>query len=335
MEKFKPNQNLFYYLYFIQERMNIFWKRFNGESFPFTDDKILSENKFTNTYRVLDRSSQYLLREVIYNEKGLNKGYSAVDLFWRILIYKHFNLPFTWDLLIKEFKDIDTSLDIEEIILFLKSYKGENKLYSPAYLSTTAFMKSESSKIKYGLFSGMPKFELYFKIFKRDFLDDGILNKVIESKSYLEVFNLLKTVMGFADFLSYQIAQDFNYTYVFDFDDNSFCSAGGGTINGIHRCFEIEGKPDYEEIVKWICSNYDELVSDYSKKFDFDLSCKMIDGWGMKVPDFSNCFCESDKYMRKLGIKSEGVEGSHMRSKFNACSSKINFIFPTKWNIKI
>ena len=57
-----------YYFYFIQERMNIFWKRYEGKNSGLTTDKILSKHKFTNVYRAQDRVSQYLISKVIYNQ---------------------------------------------------------------------------------------------------------------------------------------------------------------------------------------------------------------------------------------------------------------------------
>ena len=59
------------YWYFACERQNIFWKKINGESAPWTEDKILQEYKFSNSYRVNDRVSQYLLKNVIYNEREI------------------------------------------------------------------------------------------------------------------------------------------------------------------------------------------------------------------------------------------------------------------------
>ena len=53
------------YWYFACERQNIFWKKINGESAPWTNDKILQEYKFCNSYRVNDRVSQYLLKNVV------------------------------------------------------------------------------------------------------------------------------------------------------------------------------------------------------------------------------------------------------------------------------
>ena len=75
------------YWYFACERQNIFWKKLNNEPAPWTNDPILQTYKFCNSYRVNDRVSQYLLKNVIYT---VNK-YSAEDMLFRILIFKLFN----------------------------------------------------------------------------------------------------------------------------------------------------------------------------------------------------------------------------------------------------
>ena len=90
------------YWYFACERQNIFWKKINGESAPWTNDKILQEYKFCNSYRVNDRVSQYLLKNVIYN----GKKYSDEDMLFRILLFKLFNKESTWELLLNNFEDI-------------------------------------------------------------------------------------------------------------------------------------------------------------------------------------------------------------------------------------
>ena len=90
------------YWYFACERQNIFWKKLNGELDPWTDDKILREYKFCDSYRVNDRVCQYLLKNVIYN----GKNYSDEDMLFRILLFKLFNKESTWELLLNNFEDI-------------------------------------------------------------------------------------------------------------------------------------------------------------------------------------------------------------------------------------
>jgi hypothetical protein len=80
MNNLKPNDNFVWYLYWISERMNIFWKRLHGEQQPWTDDDVFQDNKFTNVYRILDRESQFLLKSVISGD------YSPEDLIFRIIL---------------------------------------------------------------------------------------------------------------------------------------------------------------------------------------------------------------------------------------------------------
>lgn len=70
------------YWYFAYERQNIFLKKQRGENAPWTDDEILREYKFCNTYRLNDRVSQYLLKNFIYN----GKEYSDEDMIFRIIL---------------------------------------------------------------------------------------------------------------------------------------------------------------------------------------------------------------------------------------------------------
>ena len=90
------------YWYFAYERQNIFIKKLNGEPYPWTNDEILNTYKFCNSYRVNDRVSQYLLKNVIYN--GIN--YSKETMLFRIILFKLFNKESTWELLKNNLKDI-------------------------------------------------------------------------------------------------------------------------------------------------------------------------------------------------------------------------------------
>ena len=77
-----------YHFYFIQERMKIFWRRYEGSESNLTDDPILVSYKFTNVYRAQDRVSQYLIRNVISEKE---RQYSDVDNLLRIIVFKIFN----------------------------------------------------------------------------------------------------------------------------------------------------------------------------------------------------------------------------------------------------
>ena len=320
--EFKPNTDFKYYLEFIAERMNIFWSKHNGEPQPWTDNEILATHKFTNVYRVLDRSSQYLLSNVINN----GKQYTEVDMAWRIILYKLFNKPETWDALVEEFGDVDLCISLDRMLAFFKGYQDKNVVFTNAYMITAAAMQSKVARQKYGLEDGMRKTEIYLRPFYGAFIDEELIIDVLTSSTMEQAFTHLKKVPGIADFLAYQLVQDLNYTDLVHWGDNEFCSAGTGTIRGITRTFDIVGKPNYLEIVKWVQNNFEILLKQYNVDF------KPLPNHMPTVADLSNCFCETDKYMRGLGISS-GVNGKKIKQRYSAPKPAIQYTFPHKWNV--
>lgn len=55
---------------FVAKRYRAHCKRLAGSPQPWTDDPILQQYPFTNVFRVLDRVSQYVLRNVIQTGDG-------------------------------------------------------------------------------------------------------------------------------------------------------------------------------------------------------------------------------------------------------------------------
>lgn len=79
----------------MQERMNMFWRKVDGKRHKeWTNDVILKTYKFTNVYRALDRVSQYLIKNIIYNNF---EQYSPKDTLLRIIVFKIFNKIETWN----------------------------------------------------------------------------------------------------------------------------------------------------------------------------------------------------------------------------------------------
>ena len=134
----KRNEIYDLYWYFACERQNIFWKKQQGLQAPWTDDKILQEYKFCNSYRVNDRVSQYLIKNVIYNKK-----YNYDDTLFRIILFKLFNKEETWKLLLEKFNDITlNTFDTKKYSEVLNEAINNNiSIYNDAYIScaTKAF----------------------------------------------------------------------------------------------------------------------------------------------------------------------------------------------------
>jgi hypothetical protein len=298
---------------------------------PYTSDPILLKYKFTNVYRVLDRTSQYLLRNVIYN----GKKYTPQDMFWRILLFKHFNLPSTWEYLIKEFGDITWAIPISEIISIVNEQHKFEPIYSNAYMLTASFMKNEEIKKRWGIGGTVHKSDAYLRIFERHVRQNDLYRKILHAPTFTEAFNLIRTVPTVGDFLAYQYVQDWNYSSIVDWDNNEFCAAGYGTIRGIERTFDFEGPArNYNAVVQWVYNHFIELLKEYNLYGSF----KPIGDYYPQVPDLSNCFCEVDKYLREfIGATPTDkiIHGKRIKNTYKPNTERINYIFPPKWNTKL
>lgn len=302
------------YWYFAYERQNIFIKKKNGEKPPWTNDKILQEYKFCNSYRVNDRVSQYLLKNVIYN----GQDYSKEDMLFRILLFKLFNKESTWELLIKNLKDIKLK-DFD----FLKcsgilndAISKKESIYNDAYIScaTKAFGYER-------------KHENHLALLNKIFNVDKSYKKILEAKTMQEAFNILKTYPLIGNFMAYQLVTDINYSDIVNWQESEFTMAGPGAIRGIKKCFIDKGNLSNEDIIRYMYEN-----QNYEFK-RLNLDFKKIKDRPLQLIDCQNIFCELDKYCRQA-IPSLKSNRKKIKKHYIPKNTKIEYIYPPKWNIK-
>ena len=302
------------YWYFAFERQNIFFKKLNGCSYPWTDDVILRDYKFCNSYRVNDRVSQYLLKNVIYN----GKKYSSSDVIFRIVLFKLFNKESTWELLIKNFGDVTLdSFDFNSYSNVLeKSILDGNPIYNDAYIScaTKAFGYDR-------------KHDNHLALLKKMFLEDRAYEKILNCKFMKDAFLILKSYPLIGDFMAYQLVTDINYSDVVNWSEDEFCVAGPGSLRGIKKCFVDKEGLSNEDIIRYMYEHQDEEF----KRLGFDF--KRIGDRKLQLIDCQNIFCELDKYCREAipSIKSNRVK---IKKHYVPKSSKIDYFYPPKWNVK-
>ncbi len=303
------------YWYFAWERQNIFWKKLKGEASPWTDDPILREYKFCNSYRVNDRVSQYLLKNVIYN----GKKYRKEDMLFRIILFKLFNKESTWELLINNFQDITLeSFKMEEYSKVLTKAKSEGiKLYNDAYISCA------NKAFGYNF-----KHDNHLALLHKMFLEDLVQDKIIKCKSMEEAFNILRSYPLIGNFMAYQLVTDINYSEVVDFREDEFTVAGPGSIRGIRKCFTSRDGLSYEDIIRYMYENQDREFKRLGLNF------KRIGNRPLELIDCQNIFCELDKYCREKlpNLKSNRVK---IKKKYVPKEDKIEYMYPPKWQIEI
>lgn len=311
-----PNDATFkYYFYFIQERMNMFWRKFDNSKI-LTEDPILQEYKFTNVYRACDRVSQYLIRNVISKD---STKYSAEDMLLRILVFKVFNRINTWEYL-EEVSPISlASFDVKELSQLLTERQKSMPIFSNAYMMT-------GSHSKYGHIS--TKHQVWLQMIEDEFISGHGFRKILNSYSMLDVYNLLRTYPLIGDFLAYQYTIDFNYSPYLNFDENSFVKAGIGAVRGIKKCFVSYGK-SYEDAIRYTYDHFEELQQRYGYT-DF----RPLPGREPKLIDLQNCFCETDKYLR-AAMPELKVGNVRIKQRYKPTAKNIDFYFPVDWDVSL
>lgn len=282
------------------ERQEIFYRKIRGENIS-TEDPVFIHYKFCNVYRASDRVSQFLIKNVIYDKKR-----SEQDTLFRIFLFRLLNKIETWEKLdevsLDNFEKLEKKLDI---------LKSGGPIYGNAFIlcanKVFGFEEKHKNHIK-----------LLEEVFKKNKVD------FTKAKSLKELFLMLRELPLIGDFMAYQIAIDFNYSPIFNFDENDFTVAGPGAKRGIEKIF---GKTkNSEEIIYW-------MVENQEKEFErLGLDFKNLWGRKMKAIDVQNWFCETDKYCR---VKFPELKSnrSKIKNTYKPSVVKIEYFYPPKWNI--
>ncbi|MEJ7694532.1 nucleotide kinase domain-containing protein [Daejeonella sp.] len=305
-----------YYFYFIQERMKIFWKRYEVVEKKLTNDPILAKHKFTNVYRAQDRVSQYLIRNVISEKE---EQFTDVDVLLRIIIFKIFNNIQTWEFLESKLGEITVkTFNVHIITQLLNERIKQVPIFSAAYMMT-------GTHEKYKMYDR--KHEKWLRMVEQELLIGKGFERIIKARSLNGVYNILLKCSFIGEFLAFQYAIDFNYSNVISFDENSFVKAGIGAIRGIKKCFSGIGSYAFEDCIKFTQDNFDR----YQQKYGF-IDFKNLFGRQPQLIDLQNCFCETDKYLR-VKMPELLVGNVRIKQKFDKPKGSIAYLFPLKWGI--
>lgn len=303
------------YWRFAKARQDVFFARLDGSSGPWTDDPIISQFKFTNTYRASDRVSQYLIKQVIYQGKW---GYE--DTFFRILLFKLFNKIETWQMLEQHFGEVSlATFDVDTFDNVLdKAISSGTRIYSAAYIMPCG------SRKKYG---PMRKHRFHLQLLQK-LLDDHFHHALIDCPTMQSAYGMLLSIDSIGKFLAYQLITDLNYAQYFDYQESEFVVPGPGALDGIAKCFANLGDYTPADTIKW-------MMEQQQHHFDrLELDFKSLWGRPLQLIDCQNIFCEVDKYSRVHHPDLNGLSGrTRIKQKFKANSGQISQFYPPKWGI--
>ncbi|MBD2205710.1 hypothetical protein H6G33_25895 [Calothrix sp. FACHB-1219] len=312
----KPTVVFNTYWQFAAERQKIFFKKLENAPMPWTDDPILSTYKFTNAYRASDRTSQYLIRNVIYRD---DLPSSINEVFFRIILFKIFNKIETWELLENNIGHItyaDYSFERYDKILTETMQSGQT-IYSAAYI-----MPSGGKTFGY-----TTKHRNNLKLIEK-MMADNLPQKLAESRNMHQGFDLLHSYPTIGDFLAYQFITDVNYSEITNYSEMAFVVPGPGALDGIRKCFLDLGGLNEPEIIKFMAER---------QELEFErLGLNYQSLWGRKLQliDCQNLFCEVDKYSRMKHPEISGISGrTRIKQKYSVNVQPISYWYPPKWKI--
>ena len=304
------------YWRFAAERQAVFFRRVQGEAYPWTRDPILAKYKFTNAYRAADRTSQYLIRRVIYRD---DLPTSAREVVFRILLFKLFNRIETWNLLEQAFGPVtfeDYGFRHYDRVL-ARALEDGQRIYSAAYImppGRAAFGRAAKHQNNLLLLERM--------------IAGGLPERLRDARTMQKAFEELREYPTVGDFLAYQFVTDVNYSEITDFSEMEFVVPGPGAADGIRKCFVDPGGLNRAELIR--------LVVDLQEREFARLGLDFQSLWGRRLQliDCQNLFCEIGKYARIAFPNVRGESGRmRIKQKFRPTRRPVEHFFPPKWRL--
>lgn len=301
------------YWEFATERQAIFYRRLQGARPPWTDDPILQAFKFTNAFRASDRTSQYLIRHVIYAGDQTPR-----EVFLRTLLFKLFNRIETWQGLAPLVGSVSSnSFDAATFGRAIDALRSaRQQVYSAAYIMPPV-----------GVFAAAAKHDGHLALLAM-MLRDALPERIADASSLRAVYEALLGYPSLGRFLAFQFAIDLNYGPAIDFDEGTFVVAGPGAKEGISKCFaERDGWSD-EDLIHW-------TVDRQEREFGVrGLPFRSLFGRPLQPIDCQNLYCEIAKYARVAHPSYTQPGGrARIKQRFAARGGLPSVWYPPKWGL--
>lgn len=302
------------YWKFAYERQKAFEARAAGQPGPWSDDPIIARYKFCNVYRAADRVSQYMIRDVCYNDQPD----APSDRLFQIVAFRIFSNIATWESLRHK---LGHSPIIDDLVdgsfeRALCETKAENRtLYTGAFIlcATNAYGR----RLKH---------LNHVELLKDMFVNRALGRQILEATSLRYIYDLVHGFPLMGDFMSYQIAIDLNYSDLVNFSENDFTQAGPGAMRGIKKVFIDTNGLSPAQVIMWMVDHQQEEFARLG--YDF----KGLRGRPLHAIDAQGLFCETDKYCR-VAVPELKSARTRIKATFTENPQPIDLFFPPKWGL--
>jgi hypothetical protein len=307
------------------ERQEVLSRRLEGlPREQWTTNPVLRKYRFTNAYRVLDRVSQYLLTRVLYVDVGgelIPIEPTPSETFFRVILFKLFNKPSTWELALERFADWNfCAKRPESWVRALSDTLEALRTWKPIY--NNAYMMPPIGP-------GSVKHEGHLRALVA-MMEARIPDRLAQCRSLRDAFYLLRSQSGMSDFLAMQYLTDLNYSAAFDWRED-FVVPGPGARSGIRKVFGVV--LDEQAVIRDMHENQEWYLRELGlldRWFEV-----WLDGWPLQLIDCQNLFCETDKLCRVVHPDLQGIgDRTRIKQAYQVVEPLAPPRFPPKWKAK-
>ena len=244
-----------------------------------TQDVILQKYFFCNTYRVLDKVCQYIIKEVI--EKGPQ---DPVEVVFRVVLFNLFTKIGTWEVLVKNLGPLTWAKYNRRSYLKVLS----NAVHDGMALYTSAFIKPAP---RFG-YDGNFRNHLYLL---EVLMENDFPSKLLSAPYMADVFEYLISLPSMGEFSAYQLMLSLSYTNVLNFHRDDFVITGPGSISGLKKLFGRSMSAGFAiEVMRYLAKTQNQ----HFKRLGLAFSGLGPEKLPMDVSDIEHTLCEVDKYCR-------------------------------------
>jgi hypothetical protein len=303
------------YWRFAAERLAIFYRRRRDPVGPWTTDPILRAYRFTNVFRVTDRVSQYLIREIQYRA---DRSQEPREVFFRTILFKIFNKIETWEALEYAHGPLSwRTVDLDAVDHTLSRMRaGDQRIYSAAYIMPAPpFGRARKHSNHLALIARM--------------MADRLPDRLQQAPDLGAVYERILGYPGLGRFLAFQYAIDLNYSTLLDFDEADFVVAGPGALDGISKCFSSTSGSSPEDLIRWVTARQQIEFSQRRLYFHG------LFGRRLQPIDCQNLFCEISKYTRIAHPEIRGIANrKRIKQAYKRDDRDLPVLsFPPRWKL--
>ncbi|KAL5484863.1 hypothetical protein ACEPAI_7505 [Sanghuangporus weigelae] len=287
---------------YASERHAVEERRRAGRPQPWSKKSVFREYKFCSVFRVADRGSQFLIKEVI--ERGGSQ--EEEELLFRVLLYSSFVRVETYKLLADALGPLSwkTYDHAKYARVLLRAADNGDSIY------TGAFQKFPP-QLGHG-----HAHENHLALLEI-MMSNNLLGQLRECKYMADAFDVIYQFPGSGDFVAFQLLINLSYTPLVNFSENDFVIAGVGAVKGLKKCFSPSDSVSGSEgaLIRWMTETQERHFARLGLE-PAVLSNGNGDGKRkMTLVDVEHTLCELHKYVRILSSAQGGGYGKRFTQK--------------------